>query len=123
MEKKEIILTISFLRRLPPLSQFLMIITKRCFHFPQRNFFLTYVIWSRPSLRAGGSAGHVHIQSRHALWVGQNYPRKNLTSSSKSANRLSTSCVRTACPKLSTTLLILSDLLQGCSNKCDTVMI
>ena len=43
------------------------------------------------------------------------------------------SCVRTACPKLSTsleravnivtTLLILSDLLQGCSNKSDTVVI
>jgi hypothetical protein len=47
-----------------------------------------------------------------------------------SANKPSTSCVRTACPKLSTsleqavpTLLILSDLLQGCSNKSDTVMI
>jgi hypothetical protein len=30
------------------------------------------------------------------------YTRKNLTSCSKSANKLSPSCVRTACPKLST---------------------
>ena len=51
-----------------------------------------------------------------------------------SGNKASTSCVRTACPKLSTnleqfveefltTLLILSDLSQGCSNKSNTVMI
>jgi hypothetical protein len=56
--------------------------------------------------------------------------RKNLISCSKSANK---SYVRTACPKLSTSLeqavniidimLILSDLLQGCSNTSDTVMI
>jgi hypothetical protein len=60
---------------------------------------------------------------------------QNLTSCGKSsANRPSeTSCVRTACPKLSTSmeqltylltvvtiLLILSDSLQGCSNKSDT---
>ena len=32
------------------------------------------------------------------------YTRKNLTSCSKSANKPSTSCVRTACPKLSTSL-------------------
>ena len=32
------------------------------------------------------------------------YTRKNLTSSSKSTNKLSTSCVRTACHKLSTSL-------------------
>jgi hypothetical protein len=32
------------------------------------------------------------------------YKRKNLTSCSKSANKPSTSCVRTACPKLSTSL-------------------
>ena len=32
------------------------------------------------------------------------YTRKNLTSCSKSANKLSTSCVRTACYKLSTSL-------------------
>jgi hypothetical protein len=48
-------------------------------------------------------------------------------SCSRSANKPSTSCVRTSCSKLSTsldnlvtTLLILSDLLQGCSNKSDT---
>jgi hypothetical protein len=32
------------------------------------------------------------------------YTRKNLTSCSKSANKPSTSCLRTACPKLSTSL-------------------
>jgi hypothetical protein len=32
------------------------------------------------------------------------YTRKNLTSCSKSANKPSTSCVCTACPKLSTSL-------------------
>ena len=32
------------------------------------------------------------------------YTRKNLTTCSKSANKLSTSCVRTACYKLSTSL-------------------
>ena len=32
------------------------------------------------------------------------YTRKNLTSCSKSTNKPSTSCVRTACPKLSTGL-------------------
>jgi hypothetical protein len=49
---------------------------------------------------------------------------------SKSANKPSTTCVSTYCPKLSTsleqlvtTLLILLYLLQGCSNKSDTVMI
>ena len=63
------------------------------------------------------------------------YTRKNLTTCSKSANKPSTSCVRTACLKLSTsleqavnnlhvtTLLILSDLLQGCSNRAVTIMI
>ena len=63
------------------------------------------------------------------------YTRKNLTTGSKSANKLSTSCVCMACYKfatsleqavnkqLVTTLLILSDLLQGCSNKAVTIMI
>ena len=63
------------------------------------------------------------------------YTCKSLTSCSKSAKKLSTSCLRTACPKLSTSMeqlvnscnklvdMILSDLLQGCSNKSDTVMI
>ena len=62
------------------------------------------------------------------------YTRKNLTTCSKSADKPSTSCVRMACYNLSTsperscqqlvtTLLILSDLLQGCSNKTVTIMI
>ena len=62
------------------------------------------------------------------------YTRKNLTICSKSANKPSTSCLGTACYKLSTileqvvnnpvaSLLILSDLLQGCSNKAVTIMI
>ena len=58
------------------------------------------------------------------------YTRKNLTACSKSANKPSTSCVRTcqqACNKLLTVcnnlVEINSDLLQGCSNKSDTVMI
>ena len=36
--------------------------------------------------------------------LGSRYTRKNLTTSNKSANKPSTSCVRTACSKLSTSL-------------------
>jgi hypothetical protein len=36
--------------------------------------------------------------------VESNYTRKNLASCSKSANKPSTSCVRTACPKLLTSM-------------------
>jgi hypothetical protein len=61
-------------------------------------------------------------------------PRKNTqvvtglqTSSNKSIHKLSTSCVRTACSQLLeqvwNKLDALSDLLQDCSNKSDTVMI
>ena len=43
------------------------------------------------------------------------YTRKNLASCSKSANKPSTSCVRTACPKLSTSLeQAVNNLLQPC---------
>ena len=54
------------------------------------------------------------------------YTRKNAqvgtslqTSCNKSVHKLSTSCFRTAC---SLFVVTLSDLLQGCSNKSDTVM-
>ena len=67
--------------------------------------------------------------------VHMTYTRKNLTTCIKSANNPLTSCLGTACYKLSTSLeqvvnnlhvaslLILSDLLQGCSNKAVTIMI
>ena len=54
------------------------------------------------------------------------------TSCYKSVHKLSTSCVRTACSQLleqavnnldRTSLMALSDLLQGCSNKSDADMI
>jgi hypothetical protein len=41
------------------------------------------------------------------------YTRKNLTSCSKSANKPSTSCVRTACPKLSTSM---EQVVNSCNN-------
>ena len=45
----------------------------------------------------------------------QKYTRKNLTTCSKSANKPSTSCVRTACYKLSTSLeQAVNNLLQPC---------
>ena len=52
---------------------------------------------------------------------------KNLTACSKSVNKPLTSCVRIACPKLSsgskqlvTSLREITDLLQGRSNDSDT---
>ena len=58
------------------------------------------------------------------------YTRKNLTSCKKFVNKLSSHCLSqvvikfgTSCYQFVTTLLILSGLLQGCSNKSDTVMI
>ena len=47
------------------------------------------------------------------------YMRKNLTSCSKSANKPSTSCVRTACPKLSTSLE--QAVITICNNLVDTI--
>ena len=63
-----------------------------------------------------------------------NYTRKNLTTCNKSADKPSTRCVRTACTKfvnklfqtcwqLVTSLTKMSDLLQGCSNKSDTILL
>ena len=46
------------------------------------------------------------------------YTRKNLVSCSKSANKSSTSCVRTACPKLSTSF---NKLLTTCNNLVDII--
>jgi hypothetical protein len=45
--------------------------------------------------------------------------RKNLTSCSKSANKPSTSCVRTACPKLSTSMEQL--VYNSCNKLVDTI--
>ena len=42
--------------------------------------------------------------STYMFWVWSNYTRKNLPTCSKSANKPSTSCVRTTCYKLSTSL-------------------
>ena len=58
--------------------------------------------------------------------VGWNYIRKNLTTCGKSENKPPTSCdfrtLVTSCRnKLLTTCNSLSVLLQGCSNKTDTV--
>jgi hypothetical protein len=46
------------------------------------------------------------------------YRRKNLISCSKSANKPSTSCVRTACPKLSTSL---EQAVKSCNNLVDII--
>jgi hypothetical protein len=47
----------------------------------------------------------LYTQHKHAREISMYYyTRKNLTSCSKSVNKPSTSCVRTACPKLSTSL-------------------
>ena len=62
------------------------------------------------------------------------YTRKNLTTCNKSADKPSTRCVRTACSKvvnklfqtcwqLVTSLTKISDLLQGCSNNSDTILL
>ena len=62
------------------------------------------------------------------------YTRKNLTTCNKSADKPSTRCVRTACTKfvnklfqtcsqLVTSLTKISDLLQGCSNNSDTILL
>ena len=47
------------------------------------------------------------------------YTPKNLTSCGKSANKPSTSCVRTACPKLATS--IWNKLLTTCNNLVDII--
>ena len=48
------------------------------------------------------SRGHLlDVQILHTV---RTHVKVSLTSCSKSANKLSTSCVRTACPKLSTSL-------------------
>ena len=44
--------------------------------------------------------------------------RKNLTSCTKSANKPSTSCVRTSCPKL---LQVWNKLLTTCNNLVDII--
>ena len=49
---------------------------------------------------------------------GSNYTRKNFTSCSKSANKPSTSCVRTACLKLSTSL---EQRVNSCNNFVDII--
>ena len=51
-------------------------------------------------------------------WLSFPYTRKSLTTCNKSANKPSTSCVRTACYKLSTSL---EKLLTTCNNLVDIV--
>jgi hypothetical protein len=58
------------------------------------NYFWNFVIWHWFGYLERPLAAGCYIR----------YTRKNLTSCSKSANKPSTSCVRTACPKLSTSL-------------------
>ena len=56
----------------------------------------------------------------------QSYTRKNLTtcrSLQTSRQQVVFARLVTSCQQLATTLLILSDLLQGCSNKAVTIMI
>jgi hypothetical protein len=46
------------------------------------------------------------------------YTRRNLASCGKSANKPSTSCVRTACPKLSTSV---EELVNSCNKLVDII--
>jgi hypothetical protein len=82
------------------------------------------------------ATGLLQLVRFYVVYATELYTRKNLTSCNKFVNKPSTSCFRTACHKLSTSLeqavticnnlvglLILSDLLQGCSNKSGTIMI
>ena len=57
--------------------------------------------------------GLVSTQAELMTWT--QYKRKNLTTCSKSANKPSTNCVRTACYKLSTSLeQAVNNLQQPC---------
>jgi hypothetical protein len=79
----------------------------------KRLVFVTALLQLVDKLAASLLCKHILLTSCEILRV---YTRKNLTSCSTSANKPSTSCVRIACPKLSTSM---EQLVKSYSNIVD----
>jgi hypothetical protein len=73
---------------------------------------------------SGRTDGHNSKETKRNIFLLEEilpYTRKNLTSCSKSANKPSTSCVRTACPKWPSCQQVWNKPLTTCNNLVDII--